>query len=207
MDVYSAMRARHTLRDFDSRPIARETLLRVLEAGVSAPSDDHTKSWDFILVVSDEVKRELLAGIKEGISPGEVEAFLGDWAMEESQRAMYFDSVPKQRRMLLEAPALLVPAFVSPGELLKPEGLSALNAFASMWCCIENILVAAASEGIMGVTRIPFEEERPVVRRVLGIPEGVEVPCYLALGYPAPGARFHEVPPRDIEDRLRIDRW
>lgn len=207
MDVYEAMKARHTMRDFDRRPVAREILLRLLEAGASAPSNDHTKSWDFVLVDDPRQRLELLAGIKKDIGREEVEAFLGGWAMEESQRAMYFDGVPKQYRMLLTAPVLLAPAYVCPGELLAPESLSALNPFASMWCCIENILVAAASEGIMGVTRIPFEEERPLIRRVLGIPKGVEVPCYLALGYPAQGARFHEVPARDIRERLRIDRW
>jgi nitroreductase len=207
MDVYEAMRARHTIRDFAPRPIERELLLRILEAGVAAPSNDHTKSWDFVLVEDGGRRLELLAGVKKEISREEVEAFLGDWAMEESQRAMYFDGVPKQYRMLLTAPALLVPTFVSPGELLAPESLSALNAFASIWCCIENILVAAASEGIMGVTRIPFEGERPLVKRVLGLPKGVEVPCYLALGYPASEARAHVVPPREIGERLRIDHW
>ena len=40
------------------------------------------------------------------------------------------------------------------GNALEPESLSALNSFASIWCCIENML-AAAAEGILGVTRIP----------------------------------------------------
>jgi nitroreductase len=207
MDVYDAMRARHTVRDFDDRPIDRGILERILEAGVAAPSNDHTKSWDFILVEGIERRVELLGGVKKEIGRGEVEAFLAGWAMEKSQRAMYFDGVPKQYRMLLTAPALVVPAFVSPGPLLEPESLSALNPFASMWCCIENILVAAASEGIMGVTRIPFEEERPLIKKVLGIPQGMEVPCYLALGYPASDARIHKVPARPISERIRVDRW
>jgi nitroreductase len=207
MDAYEAMRARHTLRDFDDRPIDRPTIERLLEAGVAAPSNDHTKSWDFVLVEGRERRIELLGGVKKEISREEVEAFLSGWAMEESQRAMYFDGVPKQYRMLLAAPALIVPAFVSPGPLLAPESLSALNPFASMWCCIENILVAAASEGIMGVTRIPFEEERPLIKKVLGIPQGMETPCYLALGYPAPDARPHIVPARPIAERIRVDHW
>jgi nitroreductase len=207
MDVYEAMAARHTIRDFDPRPVGRDTLLRILEAGVAAPSNDHTKGWDFVLVEAPDRRIELLSGIKKEIGRAEVDAFLAGWAMEDSQRAMYFDGVPKQYRMLLTAPVLLVPTFVSPGELLAPESLSALNPFASAWCCIENILVAAAAEGIMGVTRIPFEEERPLVKRVLGLPRGVEFACYLALGYPEAGARIHEVPPRSVAERLRVDHW
>jgi nitroreductase len=207
MDVYEAMRSRHTMRDFDARAVDREVLERVLAAGVLAPSNDHTKGWDFVLVEDRGLRLELLGGIKREVGEAEVASFLGGWALEESQRAMYFEAVPKQYRMLLEAPVLLVPVFVRGPDLLEPEGLASLNAFASMWCCIENILVAAAAEGLGGVTRIPFEEERPRIRRCLGIPEGREVPCYLALGYPAPGAKAHIVPERPISSRLRVDRW
>jgi nitroreductase len=207
MDVYEAMRTRHTIRDFDGRRIERPLLEQILEAGIAAPSNDHTKSWDFILVEGAERRMALLAGIKREVGETEVADFLEGWALEESQREMYFEAVPKQYRMLLTAGALVVPTFVQASSLLKPESLSALNAFASMWCCIENILVAAAAEGIMGVTRIPFDEERPIIRRVLGIPEGRETPCYLALGYPERGAAAHEVPNRPIASRIRVDHW
>jgi nitroreductase len=109
--------------------------------------------------------------------------------------------------MLLAAPALVMPTFAQASDLLRPDGLPGLNAFASMWCCIENILVAAAAEGIFGVTRIPFPEERARIRRVLRIPEGKEVPCYLALGYPAAGAKVHRVPERPIGSRLHLNSW
>jgi nitroreductase len=207
MDAYEAMLSRHTVRDFDGCPLQPPLLERILEAGVAAPSNDHTKSWDFVVVEDRAQRLELLGGIKQEISEAEVEASLGDWALESAQRTMYFDAVPRQYRMLLTAPALVVPVFVQVPELLKPDSLSALNAFASMWCCIENILVAAAAEGIMGVTRIPFEEERPRIKRVLSLPAGREVPCYLALGRPAPEAKTHAVPPRELASRLHLNAW
>lgn len=207
MDVYEAMRARHTIRDFDGARVERSLLEKILEAGIAAPSNDHTKFWDFVLVEGAQQRMTLLAGIKREVGEAEVADFLEGWALEPSQREMYFAAVPKQYRMLLTAGALVVPTFVQASSLLEPESLSSLNAFASMWCCIENILVAAAAEGIQGVTRIPFDEERPIIRRVLGIPEGREVPCYLALGYPEPGAAAYEVPPRSIASRIRVDHW
>ena len=87
--------------------------------------------------------------------------------------------------MLYNAGCLMLPCFRQPSPLLKPKDLSALNPFASIWCCIENILVAAAAEGIFGVTRIPFEAERKTLKQYLSIPPDYEIPCYLALGYPA----------------------
>ena len=65
-----------------------------------------------------------------------------------------------------------------------PPEVKVTIAFASIWCCIENILIAAASEGIFGVTRIPSETERETIKRFLNVPEDCEIPCWLALGYP-----------------------
>lgn len=207
MDVYEAMRARRTIRVFDARPVARDALIRVLEAGASAPSNDHLRKWDFVLVSSMDKRVELLEAIGEAWSESRIAEWLGGWAGDERQRAVYFDAVPIQKKMLLDAPVLVVPVYDEPGDLLKPEGLGSLNAFASIWCCIENVLVAAAAEGLAHTLRIPFEAERPHIKKVLGLPEGKEVPCYLGLGYPAAGSRRHEPIPRPIESRLHSDSW
>lgn len=74
------------------------------------------------------------------------------------QRGTYIDAIPKQYKMLSTSACLIIPCFRNHGPLLKPENLSALNSFASIWCCIENMLIAAVSEGIYGVTRIPFDK-------------------------------------------------
>ena len=109
--------------------------------------------------------------------------------------------------MLLEAAVLILPCFYISGPILKPESLSSLNHFVSVWCCIENILVAAASEGIFGVTRIPFENERKFLRKFFNIPAGYEVPCYLALGYPKPGA--YRIPQFQVhlKEKIHMDGW
>ena len=43
MDVYEAMATRRTIRDFDDRLIARDVLLRILDAGLKAPSHNHLR--------------------------------------------------------------------------------------------------------------------------------------------------------------------
>jgi nitroreductase len=207
MDVYEAMRARRTIRAFEPRPVARDALIRALEAGAAAPSNDHMRRWDFVLVSSMERRVELLGKIGDAWSESRIAEWLGGWADDERQRAVYFDAVPIQRKMLLEAPVLVVPVYEESGDVLRPESLGSLNAFASIWCCIENILVAAAAEGLAHTLRIPFEAERPHIKQVLGLPEGKEVPCYLGLGYPAAGARRHEPISRPIESRLHSDSW
>jgi len=111
--------------------------------------------------------------------------------------------------MILDAGALIVPSFVQQGTLLDAkESLHELNAFASIWAVLENILVAAASEGVFGVTKIisrPSETDH--VRSTLGIPAEYEIPCYLAMGYPKEDAFVPKQLSVDVGERFHIDRW
>jgi nitroreductase len=109
--------------------------------------------------------------------------------------------------MLLEAGCLIIPCFFQSWPLLSPTELSSLNAFASIWCCLENMLIAAASEGIFGVTRIPLGDEAEHIKKVLGIPGGYYIPCYLALGSPAPGAKAIHQNPVKVEEKIHDDKW
>jgi nitroreductase len=207
MDVYEAIATRRTVRDFEDRPVPFEVLRRILDAGLKAPTNDHMRKWHFV-VVNDAETRRALARVIPSISAAKARAIIDKWGLvDEVQREMYLDGIPKQVKMILTAGALVIPCFHQPEPLLEPESLSSLNAFASIWCCIENVLLAAAAEGIFGVTRIPFDRESKTFRTVLGIPEDYCVPCYLALGYPQPGAKGARQLAVDVDERVHIDRW
>ncbi|NMC11703.1 MAG: nitroreductase [Chloroflexi bacterium] len=208
MDVYEAIAKRMTIRDFDEREIPLEIIKKLLSAGLQAPTNDHLRRWEFILV-QDRTQREVLIHrLDKPRSPQSVRKILDGWGLiEPIQREMYMEGIPKQHSMLLNAGALIIPCFYTETPLLKPETLSSLNSFASIWCCIENILVAAASEGIFGVTRIPFEAERKTIRRLLKIPALYETPCYLALGYPAQGENRSKQCEVNLEEKIHFNRW
>lgn len=207
MDIYEAIKSRRTVRDFDDRPIEPAILRRIIEAGLQAPTNNHMREWEFIILPDKARRLEVVRKVRK-MSRQEAEEIIDQWGLRESsQREMYIDAIPKQHRMLVEAGCLIIPLFRQYGPLLKPESLSSLNGFASIWCCIENMLLAAASEGIQGVTRIPFDEEIEHLKSTLHVPEGYEIPCYLALGYPArhqPEIRQHPV---DAEKKIHLNQW
>ncbi len=60
MDVFDAIRARKSVRQYVDKPIAAETLTAVLEAGRLAPSASNRQEWRF-LIVRDPAKRRKLA--------------------------------------------------------------------------------------------------------------------------------------------------
>ena len=207
MDVYEAIAARKTIRDFQDRPVEHDVIERIVGAGLNAPSHDHMRYWEFIVVNSIETRRALVEPITP-LSREQSVAVSDRWGLAAPvQREMYLDGIPKQTKMLLTAGALIIPCFRQPEPLLEPTTLSSLNGFASIWCCVENMLVAAASEGVFGVMRIPFAEESAHMAKVLSIPADYAVPCYVALGYPGPGAKRAKQHAVRAEERISFDRW
>ena len=207
MDIYEAIAARRTVRDFQDRPIAPEVLKKIIEAGLKAPTNNHMREWEFI-VIPEKTRRLQVAMASREREVSEAVEIVDQWGLTESgQREMYIDAIPKQKRMIVETGCLVIPLFHQNWPLLKPAGLSSLNVFASIWCCIENMLLAAAAEGIQGVTRIPFDNEISYLKETLNVPEGYEIPCYLSLGYPAKDHPDFNQYPVSADAKIHYDRW
>lgn len=208
MELYDAINARRTVRDFAAEAMDPAALRRILDAAMKAPTNDHMRDWHFVVIDDPAVVRRLIAEIPQNRPAEQVDAILRDWHMSDpSQRRMYQDAIPKQYRMLSEAACVVLPLFRQKTELLKPQNLSALNAFASIWCCIENLLLAATAEGYGCALRIPMGDEQAHARDVLGYPEDYCMPCYLALGTPAPDAVCAAQKPYELEERIHRNQW
>jgi len=59
MNVLDLMRARHSVRAFDSRPVPRDTLTRVLEAARLAPTACNNQPWRIVVVTAEAERRAL----------------------------------------------------------------------------------------------------------------------------------------------------
>jgi len=208
VDVYEAMSARKTIRDFAPRIIDLSIIKKIISAGMMAPTNNHMREWHFVVLQDLDQRKALLDQVIKPVGKKGATGIVNRWGLtNESQRQMYIDGIPRQYGMLFNSGALILPCFNQPTPLLMPGDLSALNPFASIWCCIENILVAAASEGIFGVTRIPFESERKTIRQFINLPEPYEIPCYLALGYPADNADRAAQINIDLDERIHLNLW
>lgn len=208
MEAIDAILNRKTTRRFSPEKISADILSSILNAGLHAPSNDHMRKWEYV-VIDDLDKRMLLMEkiVKERTTSEAIKIIDSVGYKNEEQRKMYIEAIPLQRKMLLTASVLVLPYFFQQNELLKPKSLSDLNYFASVWCSIENILVAASSYNIQGVTRIPSEEERTHIKKVLDIPIEYELPCYIALGYPEEGEPAFKHVNMDIADHIHINSW
>ena len=80
METWDAIRARRATKEYDSRPLSKEDLEQILEAGRRAPSAGNRQDWDFILIqpsdYTDEQNQKLSAAYKKLGVPGGGKFFL-----------------------------------------------------------------------------------------------------------------------------------
>lgn len=50
MDLYEALEKRRTIRDFSDREVCDEVLEKILSAAFKAPTNDHLRQFEFIVV-------------------------------------------------------------------------------------------------------------------------------------------------------------
>ncbi|CDE89746.1 TPA: nitroreductase [Candidatus Gastranaerophilales bacterium HUM_20] len=207
MELYEVIEKRRTIRDFEDKPIEMNIIKRIISAGLKAPTNNHLREWEFV-IFNDKKERLRILNLEDMSNYDDCEKMLDGFGMTDSdQRGMYHIAMPKQFSMLDNSGCLILPFFKLREPLLKPTSLSSLNEFASIWCCVENILLAAASEGILGVTRIPMSEELEHIKNTLNHPDNYTMPCYIALGYPSSNAKLPIQKTINVDDRLHINQW
>jgi len=210
MNIYTAINTRRTIRDFTDEPIEMSIIEKIVDAGLKAPTNDHMRNWEFVIVNDKNTRAEILRGVLETklSTKAEVDKLLDYWKMTDTlQRDMYLDAIPKQFDMLYNAACLILPFFRKDEDPLKPTSIGSLNEFASIWCCIENMLLAATAEGIFGVTRIPVMNDQKYVKDVLKHPNEYILPCFIALGYPTEDCVINLQKDTNAKEKIRIDKW
>ncbi len=208
MDLYTAINQRRTIRDFADTEIDMDTIRRILDAGLKAPTNNHLRDWEFVVISDRNEKAKIVERISQDASKERAEGIISNWNMtDECQINMYMDAIPKQYSMLYHAGCIILPFFKQSWPLLKPETLSSLNPFASIWLSIGNILLAATAEGLGVSLRIPSEGELDYLREIVRYPEDYYIPCYLGIGYPAEDAVIIPQKPLDIRDKVHLNHW
>jgi nitroreductase len=195
---------RRTVREFQSKLVEEEKLLRVLAAGLKAPSHNHLREWEFILMKDFEQRKRVvdLGVMAKDYSEEETEEAtkpMTDWEKE-----AYLKALPVQRRMLMSSPDLLIVCFRMRKSFKECKILYELNDFASVWACIENILLAMAAEGLYGVTFIIPHETVPL-KKMLGIPDDYEVAALIPIGYPQ--EYFVKQKPVSLKEKIHYNKW
>ena len=167
MDTFDAIARRTSTRAFRPEPLPRHTIERLLAAAVRAPNHKLTEPWRFA-VVTGEAKRRFAE-------------------IRRAHRAQKFDDsespdakarIDKTYREHVETPAFVfVMAAVSDDPVRREED------YGAVMMAIENLLVAAAADGIGSMLRTGGIMDHQDVKALVGVPDGYRIVGIVSLGY------------------------
>ena len=120
MDVYEAIRARRTIRDFEDRQVGMGTIERIIDAGLKAPTNNHLRQWEFVIVNGKEERANLLR-VENMTSRDECEQMLDGFGMtDEVQRNMYREAMPNALQCRMPDTSFFQdPGTVAPTKLIE----------------------------------------------------------------------------------------
>lgn len=116
MDFYQVLEKRRTIRDFSDKEVTDDVLEKVLSAAFKAPTNDHLRQFEFIVVRGQENIARLVSPVEENtknIQQSGLEAAAS--VMDKDEHAMFVDALPKQQRMLMQSNCLGFAVFPAKG--------------------------------------------------------------------------------------------
>lgn len=150
-------------------PVAKEDVMKCLEAARMSPSACNSQPWKFV-VVDDRAKLTEMADAAEGLGMNK-----------------FTHVVPVMVAVVLEK----MNASARLGSLVKRKDYSMLD----LGMAVEHFCLQAADLGLGTCIMGWFDEKR--IARLLNVPRGKRIPLIIALGHPAVSTRRKVRKPMD----------
>ena len=65
MEFYETINKRRSIRQFEDKPVPREVLERILDAGLKAPSSNHQRRWELVALTDKHIILDVAKFVKE----------------------------------------------------------------------------------------------------------------------------------------------
>lgn len=206
MEFNEVLEKRRTYRDYSDREVNDDILDKVISAAFKAPTNDHLRQFEFVVIRGKENIAKVISPLAKNMAAFKDLVFEVDDSGDKDKMVMFADALPKQQCMLIQSGLLIIPFYnQKQSPLLNPMEQSSLNYFASAWCAVENMLLAATDEGLGTVFHIPVADEVEQIKKIVNAPEGYEFTCLLTMGYPAQDAFLPKQKEINIHDRIHIN--
>lgn len=172
---------RRSIRKYLDRVVEDEKILRLLEGARLAPSGSNTQPWHFIVVKSEEIKKQLAAVSQDQ-----------KWMLS---APVFIACVADVRSRIKEDVCLTVDER-SPEEEVK-------QIIRDTSIAIEHILLEAVSLGL-GTCWVAWYTQKDV-RPILQVPSDKYVVGIITLGYP--GETPEPRPRKKLEEIIHYEKW
>ena len=197
MEFYEAINRRRSIRQFEDKPIPREALERIMDAGLKAPSSNHQRRWELV-ALTDKV---MILGLAKFIRPYPCRI----QEPKTPQQEMFQIAYPRQRTMIEESTCVILPWFQQKYPLSEDKNGYGLMDYGAAWALIENMLLAAT--GLGSVVHIPVKKEPGKSKEFLKAPDGWTLPALVVLGYPVQDPLLPAQVKATVENRVHWNKW
>jgi nitroreductase len=191
--LFDIIKSRRTVREFQSVPVPKEHLLKILDMARSAPTSGNQQPWKF-LVVQDRAKLDRL----------KVEAvfwFLADYQKRMNPSPEVLEGMRKQLPASM-AKVLSAPVYVA--VLTDSQSPYPPDNRHDGPLAVAMLMIAARALGYgTGFYTTYFPEEQ--MRRFLGIPDRYNLVCFTPIGVPV---NWPPAPPKKpLEDFIVFEKF
>lgn len=191
-DFYQLLEARRSIRKYQKQMPARETIERILAAGMQAPSGKNRQNWRFYVVTGEKRDEYLKHSQKSWLTIKDI--------LKKQLKPSLYDFTERFFFTLGEAPVIVFCYSVNTPEERYHTSIG------SVYMAVENMNLACFAEGLGCCTMGAPLEIKAEVDRFLGVDQlkehksgELELLCAVVLGYPD-----HQPPkaPRQTTDRV-----
>lgn len=193
MEFYDTVKNRHSLREFNKKPVSDEDIKKIVELAQNAPSWANSQPWK-VYVATDKSLKKIKEQYKDRSNPRVFgtpdfdKKRRTEWAEIQQKNMQHFTAsvdefMGEQRPIFNNAQIDLFHA-TAVMYLTIPKDSPAWSLF-DLGGFQENILLAATDMGIATIPAYEFVKYPDIVRENIDIPDDEAISLGIGLGYPS----------------------
>jgi nitroreductase len=201
MDLTEAMTTQRAIRRLKPDPVDDETVMRLLDLAIKAPTGGNMQGWEWIVVRDAEVKRALQRQLRLA---WRLYGGVGRKVKRNAPKTLRnLDAVEWQVDHFDEIPVLVIACLH--GTPFPYPWVYRASRYGSIYPAIQNLLLAARSEGLgAALTTLPLWNQL-AARRILHLPINVEPVAVIPIGWPQ--GKYGPTTRRPVEEITHLDRY
>jgi len=220
MDVLEAIQARHSVRDFVSKPVPKDIIMKIMAAATRSPSAGNGQPWEIFIasgVTMENIRKAYQERAQDGVGgpvrpdpdrpsgPPPLPAFIQERMATiriERLKLLGLDPAdPASGKVFVEWGSRLFGAPVLAVICMD----KALSSNFDIGMLAQTICLAAQDFGVDSLIASAFVSQPYVLRKELEIPESLNIVIGIGLGYPNPKSTIntYRSPRRPIQEVVR----
>jgi nitroreductase len=205
-DVFEVMSTMRAMRGLKPDKIPEEVIRKILQAGTWAPNGQNLQPYRFIVVSDADKKKFFGTHYAEAMRARFSKYMPSD--NDNSSNARNIRVAMKFGDKVHDAPTLIVVCGLRDWPFSIPEDQRvgvAPPSYASVYPCIQNILIACRAEGIGASLTTMHQVFEQDLCECLSIPQSYGIVAVIPIGYPT--GKFGPVSRRDVSELTYYDTW